>query len=62
MLILHKIVQFIDAHDDCLNIIFQAWYVDDGVLAGKKSSVLRALTLIQEIGSNLGLHVNVLQN
>ena len=43
----------------CLNILFQAWYLDDGVLAGKKSSVLRALTLIQEIGHTLGLRVNI---
>ena len=29
-LVLHKILQSIDADDDCLNIIFQAWYLDDG--------------------------------
>ena len=59
-LFLHKIVQSIDAGDDCLNIVFQAWYLDHGVLADKKSaSVLSALTLIQEIGPTLGLHVNI---
>ena len=58
-LVLHRIVQSIDADNDCLNILFQAWYLDDGVLAGKKSSVLRALMLIQEMGPKLGLHVNI---
>ena len=37
-------------------ILFQAWYLDDGALAGKKSS---ALTLIQEIGPMLDLHVDI---
>ena len=45
-----RIVQSIDADDDCLNILFQAWHLNDNdwylndndcVLAGKKSSVLR---------------------
>ena len=36
-----------------------SWYLDDGVLASKKSSVLRALMFIQGMGPKLGLHVNI---
>ena len=31
-------------HDDCLNLLYQAWFLDDGVLAGTMSSLLRAIT------------------
>ena len=40
-------------HDDCLNLLYQAWFLDDGVLAGTKSSLLRALTIIQDMGPSL---------
>ena len=39
--------------------MYQAWYLDDGILAGKKSSILRSLSLIQELGPPLGLYVNI---
>ena len=39
-LVLHQIVSSIDADDECLHLLYQAWYLDDGVLAGTKSSVL----------------------
>ena len=29
-LVLHRIVSLIDADDDCLNLLYQAWYLDDG--------------------------------
>ena len=37
----------IDEDDECLDLLYQAWYMDDGVLAGKRSAVLRALSLIK---------------
>ena len=33
----------------------QGWYLDDGFLLGKKSFVLRALSIIQEFGPSLCL-------
>ena len=42
---LHKLISSIDADDDCLQVLFQAWYLDDGVLTGSHSAVLRALSL-----------------
>ena len=32
--------------------------LDDGVLAGERSAVLRALQLIEELGPHLGLNIN----
>ena len=33
-------------HDDSLNLLYQAWFLDDGVLAGTKSSLHRAAHII----------------
>ena len=32
---------------------------DDGVLTGSRSAVLRALSLVQELGPSLGIHINL---
>ena len=39
-LVLHKVISAIDADDECLNLLYQAWHMDDGVLAGKRSAVI----------------------
>eukprot|EP00731_Ephydatia_muelleri_P022126 Em0014g717a len=57
-LVLHKLVTSIEVDDDCLHLILEAWYLDDGVLAGERSAVIRALHLIEELGPHLGLHIN----
>ena len=43
---------------ECLQLLLQAWYFDEGVLAGKRSAVLRALNLIEELGPPIGLVIN----
>ena len=58
-LVLHRIVPSIDADDDCLNLLYQAWYLDDGVLAGSKSSLLQALTIFENMGPSLGIFINL---
>ncbi|KAL5477540.1 hypothetical protein EMCRGX_G024351 [Ephydatia muelleri] len=57
-LVLHKVIAAIDADDDCLRLILQAWYLDDGVLAGSKHAVLRALSIIEDLGPSLGIFIN----
>ena len=47
------------ADEECAEILLQAWYLDNGTLAGTRSAVLRALHLIEELGPALGLHVNL---
>ena len=37
----------IEADDDCYHILFDAWYLDDGVITGDRSAVVRALHLIE---------------
>eukprot|EP00731_Ephydatia_muelleri_P011647 Em0006g541a len=53
------VVSFIDADDDCLSLLYKAWYLDDGVLAGSTSSLLRALTIIENMGPSLGIFINL---
>eukprot|EP00731_Ephydatia_muelleri_P033991 Em0044g11a len=58
-LVLHKVIDTIDADDDCLHLILQAWYLDDGVLAGPRQAVLRALSIIEDLGPPLGIFINL---
>ena len=37
-LLLHKVIAAIDADDDCLRLILQAWYLDDGVFGWPQTS------------------------
>ena len=55
-LVLHKVVSAIDADDECLDLLFQAWFLD---VAGKKASVLRAVSILEEFGPSLGIFVNL---
>ena len=58
-LVLQKLVSSLNANEECAEILLQAWYLDDGALAGTRSAVLSALHVIEEMGSALGLHVNL---
>ena len=58
-LVLQRQISSIDADDDCIQVLFQAWYLDDGVLTGRRSAALRALSLIEELGPSLGIHINL---
>ena len=40
------------------SLLFRAWYQDDGVVAGLKHAVSRALSIILEHGPPLGLFIN----
>ena len=57
-LVLHKIVSAILSDENCSSLLFHAWYQDDGVVAGPKHAVSRALAIIQEHGPPLGLFIN----
>ena len=58
-LVLQKIVSAIDVDDECQDLLYQAWYHDDGILAGTKSALVQALTLIEELGPTLGIFINL---
>eukprot|EP00731_Ephydatia_muelleri_P011585 Em0006g479a len=58
-LVLHKVVSYIAQDRECLPLLFNGWYLDDGVLLGHSQAVNLALTLIQKMGPSLGLFVNV---
>ena len=44
---------------ECIQMLFNAWFLDDGVLAGTKSAVLRAMHLIEELGPPFGIFINL---
>ena len=48
----------LDVDDDCFHLLLEAWYLDDGAVAGERSAVICALHLIEELGPHLGLHIN----
>ena len=43
----------------CSNLLNHAWYMDDGVLAGPRATLCRAITLLQSEGPALGIHINM---
>ena len=49
-LVLQKIIPAVDMDVKCIQMLFNAWFLDDGVLAGTKSAVLRVMHLIEELG------------
>ena len=49
-LVWHKVAGAIKEDTECNHLLFQTWYLDNGILAGKKSS---SMTLIQELGHPL---------
>eukprot|EP00731_Ephydatia_muelleri_P035490 Em0128g7a len=53
-----ELVSAIAMDEDASRLLFHAGYQDDGVVAGPKQSVLRALYIIQELGPPLGLVIN----
>ena len=58
-LVLHKLVLSIAQDKDCLYLLSNRWYLDDGVLSGNSQAVTRAVTLIQEMSPSFGLFINV---
>ena len=58
-LVLQKIISAVDMDDECIQMLFNAWFLDDGVLAGTKSAVLRAMHLIEELGPPFGIFINL---
>ena len=47
-LVLHRVVSAIASN--CPELLFHMWYLDDGAKAGPKLAVLRALSIVQDLG------------
>ena len=58
-LVLQHVVNTVKSDDGCVSLHLHAWYLDDGALAGKSSSVLNALNILQSLGPFLGLFINL---
>ena len=57
-LVLHHLVLTIAKDDSCQDLLFNAWFLDDGVVASPSSSVQHVVHLLQDLGPSLGLHLN----
>ncbi|KAL5477585.1 hypothetical protein EMCRGX_G024399 [Ephydatia muelleri] len=57
-LVLHGLILKIAEDDTCGELLFNKWYLDDGVLAGTSLSVRAALDVISSLGPFLGLYIN----
>ena len=55
--ILQQIVTMIYTDDECATLSHNACYLDDGSLAGKATSVLRALNIVSSQGPALGFNI-----
>ena len=56
--VLQKLVATIDADEECLHLSLQTWCLNSGLLAGNRSTDLRALHLIEELEPHMGLFIN----
>ena len=54
-LVLQRVVNTVKSDIGCADLFFHAWYLHDDALAGKSSSVLKALDILQLLGPPLGL-------
>ena len=57
-LVLQVLVSSIASDEGCSSLLFNSWYQDDGVITGPRLAVSRALSIIQEQESALGLFNN----
>ena len=57
-LVLQRIVNMIYTDEECADVSHNAWYLDDGSLAGKSASVLRALNIVSSQGPALGFNIS----
>ena len=48
----------ITADNVCSELLFHAWYLDDGIVAGPCLVVEKGFSIIQELDTPLGLFVN----
>nr|GEU56443.1 putative reverse transcriptase domain-containing protein [Tanacetum cinerariifolium] len=55
-LVLHPLVHRIR---DCCQLLFHAWYLDDGTIIGDAKEVAKAINIIRAEGRRLGLELNI---
>ncbi|GJY70855.1 putative reverse transcriptase domain-containing protein [Tanacetum coccineum] len=55
-LVLHPLVHRIR---DCCQLLFHAWYLDDGIIIGDTKEVAKAIDIIRAEGPRLGLELNI---
>ena len=58
-LVLQQVVSAITEDADCASLLFNKWYIDDGVVAGPIAAIACVLAIIQDRRPPLGLYINI---
>ncbi|KAL5506735.1 hypothetical protein EMCRGX_G008470 [Ephydatia muelleri] len=58
-LVLQKLVGTIATDEVSSHLLYHKWYMDDGAVAGSEKAVARVITILSELGPQLGLFLNV---
>ena len=53
-LVMNILVSEIASDAGCAHLLYHAWYLDDGVVAGPSTEVRRVLAILEERGPSLG--------
>ena len=56
-LVLHAVIKSIDT--TCPNLILNKWYLDDGVIIGTSSELLKVMEILEKEGPESGLFINL---
>ena len=59
---LNILVSEIVLEPGCANLLYHAWYLDDGVVAGSSTEVCRVLAILEERGHSLWDYMSKLIN
>ena len=57
-LVLQKLVGTIATDEVSSHLLYHKWYMDDGAVAGSEKAVARVITILSELGPQLGLFLN----
>eukprot|EP00731_Ephydatia_muelleri_P020141 Em0012g966a len=57
--VLQKLVGTIATDEVSSHLLYHKWYMDDGAVAGSEKAVARVITILSELGPQLGLFLNV---
>ena len=56
-MVIHRVIA--EIHQQCPNLPLNKWYLDDGIMGGSTDGIARALSIIEKLGPNLGLNLNL---
>ena len=56
-MVIHRVIA--EIHQQCSDLPLNKWYLDDGIMGGSTDDIARALSIIEKLGPDLGLNLNL---